>query len=250
MHSCEAFFFFNVFRKRGISKEELNGQKPNLPFPSQTQAGKQSKASVGPRGADPVHQPPLIPASQHPRWGHAAVWGLWPTSPPGVPCSPFLLSDGGGSWSGWGWLGISSSYQCGRIKPGNIPFFPRQSPWAHRGPCSHPYFTATTHHESGIHFPRLVTEEPSDDLYQHHYSEVTDAASHYPFFMEASMGTQRSWNPIPFFCNQVLWASTPLPPGWGPTGPEKRVTYPPCPSSCFTRGWPEGKTKRDRRRRC
>ena len=146
-------FFFNVFRKQEITKEELSGQKPNLPFSSQTPAGKQSKASVGPHGANPVHQPPFIPASQRPCWGHPAVWGLWPPSPPGGPCSPFLLSDGGGSWSWWGWMSISSSYQHSRIKPGNIPFSPHQSPWAHRGSRSYPYFTATLHHKSGICFP-------------------------------------------------------------------------------------------------
>ena len=48
------------------------------------------------------------------------------------------------------------------------------------------------HYKSGTHFPQLVTEGPSDDLYQHHHSEATGAARHNPFFMEASMGTQGS----------------------------------------------------------
>ena len=56
-------FFFNVFGTWEITKEELSGQKPKVPFSSQTPAGKQSKASAGPCSTDLAHQPPFIPAS-------------------------------------------------------------------------------------------------------------------------------------------------------------------------------------------
>lgn len=146
-------------------------------------------------------------------------------------------------------MGISSSYQCGRIKPGNIPFFPCQSPWAHRGPRSHPYFTATTHHESGIHFPRLVTEGPSDDLYQHHHSGNRCCQS-LPLLHGGIHGDTGELKSHPILLQPGTLGQHSSSTWVGSTGPEKRVTRPPRPSSCFTRGWPEGKTKRDRRRGC